>query len=72
MKKVLFISSIGGHLSELMRLEPLFKDYEYTIITEKGATTEYLQDEYNGRVYYVPYSTRRRFLVIFLNIHLLL
>lgn len=60
MKKVLFISSTGGHLSELMRLEPLFKDYEYTIITEKGATTEYLQDEYNGRVYYVPYSTRSK------------
>ncbi len=60
MKKVLFISSIGGHLSELMRLEPLFKHYEYTIITEKGATTEYLQDEYNGRVYYVPYSTRSK------------
>lgn len=60
MKKVLFISSIGGHLSELMRLEPLFKDYEYTIITEKGATTEYLQDKYNGRVYYVPYSTRSK------------
>ena len=35
LKKVLFISSTGGHLRELMKLEPLFKDYDYSIITEK-------------------------------------
>ncbi|MBR0428096.1 MAG: polysaccharide biosynthesis protein [Clostridia bacterium] len=51
---------MGGHLSELMKLEPLFENYEYTIITEKGETTEYLQDRFNGRVYYVPYSTRSK------------
>ena len=34
-KKVLFISSTGGHLSELMRLSPMFDKYEYFIITEK-------------------------------------
>ena len=33
-KKVLFISSTGGHLDELMQLAPLFKKYEYKIITE--------------------------------------
>ncbi len=60
MKKVLFISSIGGHLSELMSLEPLFKNYEYTIITEKSETTKYLQKRYKGRVFYVPYSTRSK------------
>ena len=35
MKKVLFISSTGGHLNELMQLKPLFSKYDYHIITEK-------------------------------------
>ena len=34
-KKVLFISSTGGHLNELMQLSPLFEKYDYKIITEK-------------------------------------
>ena len=29
MKKVLFISSTGGHLNELMQLSPLFDKYNY-------------------------------------------
>ena len=28
-KKVLFISSTGGHLNELMQLSPLFEKYDY-------------------------------------------
>lgn len=62
MKKVLFISSTGGHLSELMNLEPMFKNYDYTIITEKDSTTRYLKDKFKGRVYFVPYSTRSKML----------
>ena len=42
MKKVLFISSTGGHLSEMMMLESLFKKYDYHIITEKTDTTKSL------------------------------
>ena len=60
MKKVVFISSTGGHLRELMKLEPLFKNYDFTIITEKDRTTEFLEDNYKNRVYYVPYSTRSK------------
>lgn len=62
LKKVLFISSTGGHLSELMKLEPMFKKYDYTIITEKDSTTRYLKDKFKGRVYFVPYSTRSKML----------
>lgn len=58
LKKVLFISSTGGHLRELMKLEPLFKDYDYSIITEKDTTTIDLQKKYN--IYYLPYSTRSK------------
>mgnify|MGYP002619896434 CR=1 FL=1 len=58
LKKVLFISSTGGHLRELMKLEPLFKDYDYSIITEKDSTTMDLQKKY--KMYYLPYSTRSK------------
>ena len=46
MKKVLCISSTGGHLRELMKLEPLFKYYDYSLITEKDSTTENLKNRY--------------------------
>lgn len=65
MKKVLFISSTGGHLRELMKLEPLFKDYDYSIITEKDSTTIDLQKKY--KIYYVPYSTRNKIISYFLK-----
>ena len=58
MKKVLFISSTGGHLNELLQLSPLFEKYDYHIITEKDKTNEYLQDKYEGKVSYLPYGTR--------------
>ena len=34
-KKILFISSTGGHLSEMLQLNKMFEDYEYHIVTEK-------------------------------------
>ena len=46
-KKVLFISSLGGHLTQLLQLKPLFKEYEYHIITEKSIITEDLKKQYN-------------------------
>ena len=63
LKKVLFISSTGGHLRELMRLEPLFKKYDYSIITEKDSTTIDLQKKY--KIYYLPYSTRSKIISYF-------
>ena len=63
LKKVLFISSTGGHLRELMKLEPLFKDYDYSIITEKDSTTINIQKKY--KIYYVPYSTRSKIISYF-------
>ncbi len=58
MKKVLFISSTGGHLSELLKLEPIFKEYDYYIITEKDKTTVNLKERY--KVSYLPYCTRSK------------
>lgn len=45
-KKVLLISSVGGHLTQLLQLEPLFKNYQYHIVTEKCAITMDLKDKY--------------------------
>ena len=37
MKRVMFISSTGGHFNELMRLEPLFSNYKVTVVTESSS-----------------------------------
>lgn len=46
MKKVLFIASTGGHLSELMQLKELFNNYNYHLITEKTDSTIGLKNKY--------------------------
>jgi UDP-N-acetylglucosamine:LPS N-acetylglucosamine transferase len=60
-KKVLFISSTGGHFTELMELKSLFEKYDYHIVTEKDSFTITLKDKYKDRITYLPYGTRRRF-----------
>lgn len=57
-KKVLFISSTGGHLNELLQLSQLFEKYDYHIITEKDKTNQYLKEKYGDRITYLPYGTR--------------
>ena len=57
MKKVLFISSTGGHLNELLQLEPLFKKYDSYLITEKTKTNINLKNKYD-KVYYLMYGTK--------------
>lgn len=58
LKKVLFISSAGGHLSEMLELKELFKKYDYHIITEKTKSTDYLKKEYPQKVNYLIYGTK--------------
>lgn len=58
-KKVLFISSNGGHLSELMQLKSLFKRFDYHIVTEKAKSNEYLQEEYNEKITFLVYGTKK-------------
>lgn len=47
MKKVLFASSSGGHLSEILRLEKLFLEYDYLLVTEKTEITTRFTNKYN-------------------------
>ena len=58
MKKVLFISSTGGHLSELLQLKPMFKKYDYHIVTEKDKSTTNLVKEYKNKINYLKYGTK--------------
>ena len=57
MKKVLFISSGGGHLEELLQLKELFKYCDYKIVTEKTATTLNILKDYKN-VSYLKYGTK--------------
>ncbi|WP_042354291.1 polysaccharide biosynthesis protein, partial [Bacillus rubiinfantis] len=44
--KVLFICSVGGHLTELLQLKSLFQKYDYHLVTENTELTKELKDEY--------------------------
>ena len=57
-KKVLFISSTGGHFNELMQLKPMFEKYDYHIITDK--TNKDLVQQYEKKIYFLPYGTRSK------------
>lgn len=57
-RNVLFISSTGGHLDELMQLKPLFDKYDYHIITEKTKSNIKLKDKYQDRIGFLVYGTK--------------
>ena len=48
-KRILFISSTGGHLDELMELRPLFEKFDYLLVTEETKINKILQEKYNIR-----------------------
>ena len=57
-KSLLFISSTGGHLEEMLQLSPMFKNYDYHIVTEKTKSNIYLKDKYGDKVSYLVYGTK--------------
>ncbi len=65
-RNVMFISSTGGHLNELMQLRPMFEKYDYHIITEKTRSNLKLKEKYPGKIGYLVYGTKlHRFTYIF-------
>ena len=60
MKKVMFISSMGGHLTELMQLKIIFKNYDYKIITEKHKSTLGLKARYKSKIDYLLAGNKDR------------
>ena len=59
-KKVIFISSTGGHLNELMQFKSIFNKYDYYIITEKDKVNMNLVEEYKEKIFFLPYGTRAK------------
>lgn len=57
-KKVMFISSVGGHLTQLLQLKSMFEDYDYKLVTEKTDVTKGMKDKYN--ISYLPYGSRNQ------------
>lgn len=61
---VLFISSTGGHLDELLQLKELFNKYDSFIVTEKTKSNIELKEHFNN-VYYLVYGTRKFIIIYF-------
>lgn len=60
MKKIIFISSTGGHLNELLQLKQIYDKYDSYLITEKTKTTISLKEGYNNRISYLIYGTKHK------------
>ncbi len=56
-KRVMFISSVGGHLTQLLELKSLFTDYNYVLVTEDTDVTKGLKEKYNTE--YLVYGSRQ-------------
>ena len=56
-KRVMFISSTGGHLEELTQLKEMFSNYDYHIVTEKTKSNLSLKSKYPNRVSFLIYGT---------------
>ncbi len=62
MKKVIFISSMGGHLTEMMQLKDIFKEFDYKIVTEKHKSTIGLKSKYKSKIDYLFTGNRKHML----------
>lgn len=63
MKRVVYISSTGGHLTEMLQLTPMFENYDYHIITEKTKSNAQLWKKYGkDKVSYLAYGTKSHML----------
>ena len=56
-KSVIFISSVGGHLTQMLELKQVFNDYNYVLITEKTSVTKDMKNKYNMN--YLLYGSRK-------------
>lgn len=55
-KRVMFISSVGGHLTQMLELKSIFNDYDYVLVTEKTSVTKDLKSKYH--MDYLMYGSR--------------
>ncbi|WP_435315033.1 PssD/Cps14F family polysaccharide biosynthesis glycosyltransferase [Cellulophaga fucicola] len=65
-KKILLISSLGGHLEQLLSLKDVIGNYESYIVTEKNESTEKLRNKYKN-ISFLPYISRKNIFVFIYN-----
>ncbi|HSK48056.1 MAG TPA: PssD/Cps14F family polysaccharide biosynthesis glycosyltransferase [Coriobacteriia bacterium] len=58
MTKVLFISSRGGHFSELLALRPLFDKYDWHVAVEADDTTLTYAEQFGDKITFMPSGGR--------------
>ena len=51
--KIMYVAGAGGHLTEILKLSPMFKKYSYALVTEKCDMTKYLEKKFPNKVYYL-------------------
>lgn len=56
MKRVMFIASVGGHLTEVLKIDEIFSKYDYVLVTERNYVSLKLKNKYN--VEYLCYGSR--------------
>ena len=61
-KKVCFVSSSGGHLEEISKLNIVAEHYENILVTEKNSFT---QSMFGNKQYFLPQINRREIFFIF-------
>lgn len=63
MSKIIFISSTGGHLTELRQLEDLFQKNDSYLVTEKTKNNKSLIKKYQNRIKFLCYGTKHNMLI---------
>ena len=65
-KRVLLISSVGGHLEQLLGLKGVINEFDSYIVTEKNKSTLNLKNKYSN-IFFIPYLSRKNFLSFVFN-----
>lgn len=66
LKKVLFISSTGGHFNELLQLKKTMRKYDSYIITEKTKSSIDLKKEFGSKIRFLKYGTKSHLSYIYI------
>jgi beta-1,4-N-acetylglucosaminyltransferase len=59
-KKVLFVSSAGGHFAQILEMNKLFDEFRYLLVTEDIPATRFLENKYKIK-YTRPAGNGRNF-----------
>ena len=57
-KKVLFISSTGGHLTELLELRKIYEKYDSYFVTEKTKSSISIKEKFGKKSHFLLYGTK--------------